>query len=73
MFEGDLGVAMALVLAVALGLAGVFITHRLTVRYASKHAPEPTRDVSKRCPGCNAPEELNMEFCPVCGRKYERD
>jgi len=66
---------MALVVVVALvcGLAGVYLTHRLTVRYASKHYPEPTRDVSRRCPGCNAPEELGMDFCPVCGRGYERD
>ena len=73
MFDSNLEIVLVLVVAVACGLAGVFLTHRLAVRYASKQAPEPTRDVSKRCPGCNAPEELNMDFCPVCGRKYERD
>ncbi len=68
----DLQTILVLVAAIACGLAGVFLTHRTVVKLASRNAPEPTRDVSKRCPGCDAPEELDMEFCPVCGRRYDR-
>jgi hypothetical protein len=68
----DLETALVLIVAIAAGLAGVYLTHRAAVRFASKDAPEPTRDITKRCPGCDSPEELNMEFCPVCGRKYDR-
>ena len=68
---GDWETILALVIALAAGLAGVYMVHRTIEWRIAKNAPEPTRDVSRHCPGCDAPEELDMDFCPVCGRKYD--